>query len=324
MACEKAPKLRRGEMVEVRSFTEILRTLGPDGTVDGLPFIPEMRAYCGRRFRVFRRSEKTCVEGHRMRRVPDAVFLDGVRCDGGFHEGCQRQCLLFWKEAWLKPVQPAVVAAGPACDAPPEPSVELPVTRNDRYFCQSTELARASTPLPWWDVRQYWRDLVLGESTVAELAIQAWLLVFNRVRRLLDREAVRGPGGPARTPRGALDLRPGELVEICPRAEIEATLDATGKNRGLEFTPDMAQYCGARFRVAGRVEKIILECTGEMRPIQGTVILEGLACKGRHARGCPRANFHYWREDWLRRVENPIETAVVGEAGGRCAVSAVR
>jgi hypothetical protein len=302
-------------VVEVRSLGEILRTLGPDGTLDGLPFMPEMRAYCGRRFRVVRRAEKTCVEGCRMRRVPHAVFLEGLRCDGNAHADCQRRCLLFWKEAWLKPI----AAAGAAPDAGDGRSAAmsdaLPVRKDDRYFCQSTELAGASTPLPWWDARQYVRDLLLGEATPVELALQAWLLVFHRVQRLFGGGAVRGPGerGVSHT---ALHLVPGELVEIRPQSEIVATLNSDGKNRGLEFTPDMAQYCGRRYRVAGRVEKIILECTGQLRAIDETVILEGLACKGWHARGCPRANYHYWREAWLKRVEDPAVTGAGRHVGG--------
>ena len=39
-----------------------------------------------------------------MRLMKSAVFLADVRCDGSAHDGCQRNCLIFWKEAWLKPV----------------------------------------------------------------------------------------------------------------------------------------------------------------------------------------------------------------------------
>ena len=40
-----------------------------------------------------------------MRSMKNAVFLEGLRCDGSAHGGCQRGCLFFWKEAWLKPRQ---------------------------------------------------------------------------------------------------------------------------------------------------------------------------------------------------------------------------
>jgi len=49
-----------GDWVEVRSKEEILRTLDKQGKLDGLPFMPQMFKYCGKRFRVYRRAHKTC------------------------------------------------------------------------------------------------------------------------------------------------------------------------------------------------------------------------------------------------------------------------
>ena len=46
-----------------------------------------------------------------------------------------------------------------------------------------------------------------------------------------------------------LGLQPGELVEIKSEEEIRRTLDATGKNRGLGFMPEMWPHCGRRGRV---------------------------------------------------------------------------
>ena len=44
--------LRPGEWVEVLSQAEILATLNDDGTLDGLPFMPEMLTHCGSRYKV--------------------------------------------------------------------------------------------------------------------------------------------------------------------------------------------------------------------------------------------------------------------------------
>ena len=112
------------------------------------------------------------------------------------------------------------------------------------------------------------------------------------------------PAAPKRiqTPACRLGLEPGELVEVKSRGEIQATLDSQGKNRGLSFTPEMARYCGERYRVAGRVEKMIVEWTGELRPLGNTVILEAVTCQGLFARHCPRSCYHLWREVWLKRV----------------------
>jgi len=49
-------RLRRGDLVEVKAPSEILQTLDADGTLDRLPFMPEMLGYCGRRFQVAERQ----------------------------------------------------------------------------------------------------------------------------------------------------------------------------------------------------------------------------------------------------------------------------
>jgi hypothetical protein len=292
-------------MVQVCSEHDILSTLAADGTLDGLPFMPEMRTYCGRTFEVFRRTEKICVEGGGIRRVKKAVFLRDIRCDGSCHGGCERRCLILWKEAWLKPLD-----SPPLCESSPPAAgisteAELATKRNGKFCCQSTELRNASTPLPWWDLRQHLRDLALREVTVRQMLGQLRLLLSNKARRLLAKMTVQGMQPVQKTAGDApLHLQVGELVEVKSLAEIEATLNASRQNRGLEFTPDMAPYCRRRYRVAGRVEKIVLEQTGEMRDISDTVVLDCLVCNGMHARGCGRANYYYWREAWLRRVED--------------------
>lgn len=101
--------LRAGELVEVLSEQEILKTLDEQGRLGALPFMPEMLQYCSRRFRVFKRADKTCVRvemsGNRWMR--DAVHLEGVRCNGRSHGGFEAACLIFWNEAWLRRVDSA-------------------------------------------------------------------------------------------------------------------------------------------------------------------------------------------------------------------------
>ena len=117
-------KTRAGDWVEVRSKEEILRTLDKSGRLDGLPFMPQMFNYCGRRFRVHSSAYKTCdtVSGHYVgRSLPDAVHLN-MRCDGQAYGGCQAGCLIFWKNAWLKPVEGPVLAK-PVPDGDPARSM---------------------------------------------------------------------------------------------------------------------------------------------------------------------------------------------------------
>ena len=98
--------LKVGDWVEVRSFAEICATLDVQSSVDALPFMPEMARYCGRRFKVYKRAHKACdtIDTYMNRSMADAVHLE-LRCDGSAHGGCQAGCLIYWKTAWLKPVE---------------------------------------------------------------------------------------------------------------------------------------------------------------------------------------------------------------------------
>src|SRR6185312_3642468 len=114
-------QLKAGEPVEVRSKEEILATLDENGCLEGLPFMPEMLEFCGRRLRVFKRAHKTCdtIDNTGGRWVANAVHLEGSRCGGEAHGGCQAECLIFWKEAWLKRV-PDLPPAGDGVRQKPE------------------------------------------------------------------------------------------------------------------------------------------------------------------------------------------------------------
>jgi len=71
----------------------------------------------------------------------------------------------------------------------------------------------------------------------------------------------------------------------------------------LWFSPDMRLLCGRRRKVEKKIDKIIVDGTGEMRQLRNTVFLEGSYCGCPHVAfgGCPRSEYVYWREIWLRR-----------------------
>ena len=130
-----------------------------------------------------------------------------------------------------------------------------------------------------------------------------WRALHNRLwRRFRGHDFYQIVGPQTKTLAAELNLQPGELVEIKSLTEIKATLDANGRNRGLSFEPEMALLCGRRYRVAMPLRTIILEATGKMAKLSNTVTLEGLVCQGICSTNCPRANFLYWREIWLKRV----------------------
>src|SRR5271169_3906403 len=108
-------KLRPGDLVEVKAPDEILETLDADGTLDQLPFMPEMVEFCGKRFHVSKRVLKTCyyteatAAGFRRFKTDDVVLLERLRCSGAEHDGCQKACTIFWRESWLSKTEDATV-----------------------------------------------------------------------------------------------------------------------------------------------------------------------------------------------------------------------
>jgi hypothetical protein len=299
-------RLTRGQIVEVRTAREIAATLDGDGKLDGLPFMPEMAVHCGRRFRVFRRADITCVEGYGLRRMNDAVFLEDVRCDGSAHDGCQRHCLIFWKEAWLKPVDVAnspLVVNEQSERASVAALVSLPTREKNRYLCQSTILATATTDLPSWNVLPFVSQVRDEELTVTRFIQIIALALLNQVRKFLGfKDVGRLTGLKSKSSKEDLGLQPGEWVRVKSHEEIKQTLDSAGRNRGLLFEPEMSEYSGKCFQMDFSIRRMIHEETGEMINLNNTVVLKGLTCQGLCAKSCPRSNYWFWREDWLDRA----------------------
>jgi hypothetical protein len=295
-------RLRPGEWVEVKSEAEILATLDERSSLEGLPFMPEMRKFCGRRLQVRSRADRTVVEKLSLRRMSHAVHLEGARCDGAAHDACCRGCLVFWKEAWLRRVNPAAAVHEP----PVFPTTPLPTTDGDRYYCQATQLGHATRHLPAHELRQFWEALT-GEALrpidlLRAMSIFVRDLVVWRVLRKPEWEWNSLRGTCSGTPVASLALQPGERVRVKSKPEILATLDAKGWNRGMEFSREMLAHCGREFTVARRVERIIRDCSAKMVKMANTVILEGLVYKDLVRLAAPRSEYMYWRECWLERV----------------------
>jgi hypothetical protein len=313
--------LRVGDLVEVRSAAEILATLDERGELENLPFMPEMLAFCGQRLTVHKVAHKLCdtISRSGMRRMDSAVHLTGARCDGGAHGGCQTACSLYWKEAWLKRVDPDE----PATRRIPEERLLKLLDANTRkgpdgYSCQATELLRAApTCLPFRDLGQYVTDVRSGNVGVGRTVGTFLVGLFNRFqglsrkvlpRRLWIRRGLRwgfieGRAGK-RTPTATLDLQVGELVRIRSKEEILDTLNDDLLNRGMGFEEEMARYCGRTARVRARVERCLDEKTGRMLTMKSPcIILDDLVCEGVYNANCPREFVPFWREIWLERVE---------------------
>lgn len=317
--------LQAGNWVEVRSKQEILSTLNAKGELEGLPFMPEMFEFCGQRFRVFKRAHKTCdpPNGIGGRRMLHAVHLEGVRCSGQAHDGCQAKCLVFWKEAWLKKAEataaPEALPSLPSSSEPHGQCTEQEVlaaacsragdgSSDEPIFrCQSTALPEATMPQRWWDLSQYVEDYTSGNVRLSQLlmsflfclyaALESAGLGFGTPLRWLFEaiQSMRGgsryPRRPGQIPRGAktpsatLDLQPGDFVKIRSYEEILATINEEGNNRGMSFDQEMVPYCGGTYRVLDRVTKIINEKTGKMQYLKSDcIMLEGVVCRARFSK----------------------------------------
>jgi hypothetical protein len=316
-------KLALGDWVEVLSKQEILRTLDENGQLEGMPFMPEMLQFCGKRFQVYKRAHKTCDPDFKSRRVDNAVHLE-TRCDGGSHGGCQAGCLIFWKEAWLKPASPHAVSNDcngiqrrseriePAAIGCTEAGVWDHVRENSAnggepvFVCQTTAVPRAGKLLKWWDIRQYIEDYSSGNVTLGRLMSgliysmyynlsQSGLGLGPAMRSLYDKACPiwRGSRWPRKTgiipagkptPIASLDLQPGELVRIKSHEEILKTVDTESRNRGLWWDAELVPYTGRTFRVLRRVTKVIDEKTGKMQELKNpSIILDSVVCQARYS-----------------------------------------
>jgi hypothetical protein len=358
---KKDGKYRVGDWVEVRSVEEILRTLDSKGQLEGMPFMPEMLQYCGMRFRVHKRAHKTCDYSTpypvHTRRLKDAVHLE-TRCTGEAHDGCHSGCLLYWKHAWLKPIasveiQLPAFEAKPAqagddtapfactearlseCTRVPESDPSSPT-----YVCQTTEIPRATTPLAWWDVRQYIEDYASGNVPFSRLVsglvysgyyritgsrpvnwlgigrVLRWLYSAVNPGSLFPRLRGTIPVGQP-TPDVTLNLQPGELVRVKSHREILQTVNTANKNRGMSWDAELVPYCGKTYRVLRRVDRAIDERTSKMLEMKSPcIVLESVVCQARYSKCrmlCPKQMFPFWREIWLDRVQPALNPPLASE-----------
>jgi hypothetical protein len=99
--------LKPGELVRVKSYEEILRTVNTSNRNRGLYFDAEMVPFCGGTYRVRTRvshilNEKT---GKMMNMKNDCIILEGVFCRACYSEEryfCPRAIYSYWREIWLE------------------------------------------------------------------------------------------------------------------------------------------------------------------------------------------------------------------------------
>jgi hypothetical protein len=101
--------LQPGELVRVKSFQEILKTLDTEGRNRGLMWDQDMVPYCGGVYRVKTRLSRFIDEktGLLSTVKNPAIILDGVWCGARYSDCrmyCPRSIYSWWREIWLERV----------------------------------------------------------------------------------------------------------------------------------------------------------------------------------------------------------------------------
>lgn len=162
----------------------------------------------------------------------------------------------------------------------------------DLQTCSAKSLAPSAAHKLLWHLKTNgWR------KTFRLVSCRLWALVH----RTAVAEPVAQSAAVVPASEEVLDLRPGEWVEVRSCEEIHRMLDENGRYKGLLWMANMDRFCGRRYRVHKRLEKMMLESNGEFRRLKHTVLLEGATCENLY--GCDRSCFHFWREAWLKRVD---------------------
>lgn len=119
-------------------------------------------------------------------------------------------------------------------------------------------------------------------------------------------EAVR-LGAPSR-------FAAGSWVRVRPADEVLATLTPKGTMRGLSWVTQQWPYCGTVHRVFKPVRRM-LDDSGQMRAIAGTVLLDTVPCSGMDGQhGCGRDCPMMFRDEWLEEVPAPRQAPPLTES----------
>ena len=258
----------------------------------------------------------------------DTVYLEDLRCDGSGHGGCQAGCKLYWKEAWLRRVDDDSGAVNPSkeslanlehlAQAGTRTVRELKGERSEVWRCQATEAFNASellktsessTVLARTDERQF-RSAPFHRPCgprVRHGDCRPYRPAQSRCRC-----EAQGSQSSARESRSI--SKPGDLVQVRSPTEIAATLDE-GRPQPRAFIstarcfPIAAGPSVLRTGCDKSSTTRPVACSKSPRTASSSMASSVRASEHPGRWFCPRQIYAYWREAWLRRVEEPDRTA---------------
>ena len=144
--------------------------------------------------------------------------------------------------------------------------------------------------------------LAIRRSLTSRQTRDIKLMSGDFINKLMRFVGIKTPA-PIEDPPSSL-FKPGDLVRVRSRDEIEATLNIWNQYKGCMFMPDaMAPYCGTIQRVFKPMERFVDERDYYVKKTHGIILLEGVHCQGSVYYGrCDRACFAFWREEWLEKI----------------------
>jgi hypothetical protein len=102
-------------------------------------------------------------------------------------------------------------------------------------------------------------------------------------------------------------MRPGDMVRVRSKQEIQSMLDPWGKYKGCLFVGRMYEYCDKTYPIFKEVDFFYDEAKQKMCKCKDIVLLNGVLCNGRqklYLEDCDRSCFYFWHKDWLEKVED--------------------
>jgi hypothetical protein len=102
-------------------------------------------------------------------------------------------------------------------------------------------------------------------------------------------------------------MRPGDMVRVRSKQEIQSMLDPWAKYKGCLFVGRMYQYCDKIYPIFKEVDFFYDEAKQRMCKCKDIVLLDNVLCNGRqklYLQDCDRSCFYFWHKDWLEKIEH--------------------
>jgi len=101
-------------------------------------------------------------------------------------------------------------------------------------------------------------------------------------------------------------LEVGDRVKVLSYSQIRSTLNDRGAFKGLLFQEPMKKYCSGTYEVLKIPQYVLDEGGRRINRCKDVVILRGHYCDGKNMtkhEGCDMSCLHYWKKDWLRKID---------------------